>query len=101
MDVPRALAIAAPLPGEEGDAEDILSAGQDIAAREGMRAGAEVIRGRETVDTLVKYVNQHNIDLVVLGFRPDELRGLTQGLCRELYQRVPCAVLVDYIPAEC
>lgn len=100
LEVPRALAIATALPGEEAFAEQFLSQGREHAAGFDAFVTTDVIRGREAVDTFIRYVKQNEIDLVVLGSRVDEVRGLPLAITREIFNRAPCAVLLDHIAAE-
>ncbi len=100
LEVPRALAMATPLPGEEALAEQFLSQGRDQAAGFDAFVTTDVVRGREAVDTLVRYLKQAEIDLVVLGSRADEVRGLPLSVTREIFSRSPCPVLLDHIAAE-
>src|SRR5579872_3621734 len=93
LEVPRALAMATPLPGEEAFAEQFLSQGREQAAGFDAFVTTDVIRGREAVDTLLRYLKQNEIDLVVLGSRADEIRGLPLSMTREILHRAPCAVL--------
>lgn len=99
MEVPRALAMATPLPGEEALAEQFLSEGREQAMQRGVAVGTDVIRGREAVETLLRYLKQNEYDLVVLGSRADEVRGLPLSITREIFRRAPCPVLIDHIGA--
>ena len=99
MEVPRALAMATPLPGEEALAEQFLSQGREQAMQRGVPVGTDVIRGRESVETLLKYLKQNEYDLVILGSRADEVRGLPLSITREIFRRAPCAVLLDHMGA--
>lgn len=100
VDVPRALGLQAALPAEESMAQDILAAGQEAARAWGVSATSEVLRGRESIDTLLKYVAKEDVQVIVLGARPDELRGLPRDMTREIVQRAECPVILDYISAE-
>lgn len=99
MEVPRALAMAAPLPGEEALAEQFLSQARELAMMRDVIVATDVTRGREAVDTLVRYLKQNEFDLVVLGSRADEVRGLPLSITREIFRRAPCAVLLDHVGA--
>ena len=100
MEVPRALAIQASLPGEDAQAQNVLADGLDHARLYGAPASTEVLRGREAAETLLRYVSQQGIDMMVLGARPDEVRGLPSTLTAELFERLSCPIVLDYISAE-
>jgi len=100
IDVPRALALHASLPADESHAQNVLAAGLEATRSWGVHATTEVLRGREAIETLLKFAVEKEIDLLVLGGRPDELRGLTRATTREIVQRAECPVIVDYIAAE-
>src|SRR5579883_1951186 len=97
MEVPRALAMASELPGEQAFAEQFLSQGREYTTGLGIAVTTDVIRGREAVETLVRYLKQNEFDLVVLGSRADEVRGLPVSVTREIFSRSPCDVLLDHI----
>jgi len=100
IEVPRALSIATELPGEEALAEQFLEQARQRAYLSGSTAMTDVLRGREAVETLIRHVRQSEIDLLVLGSRTDEVRGLPISLTRQLLARAPCAVLLDHIGGE-
>ena len=78
----------------------MLAAGLEAARSWGVPATTEVLRGREAIETLLKFTVEKAADLLVLGARPDELRGLTRATTREIVVRAECPVIVDYIAAE-
>jgi nucleotide-binding universal stress UspA family protein len=100
MEVPRALAMATPLPGEEALAEQFLAQGREQAQSFDVPIVVDVIRGRIAIDTLIRYLTQHEIDLLVLGSRADEVRGLPVSITQEIFSRAPCPVILDHIGAE-
>jgi nucleotide-binding universal stress UspA family protein len=97
IEVPRSVALQAAMPVEDGMAEDALGAAVEVAALFGIHAHTEVIRVRDATEGIVKYVTQQSVDLLVLGARADNLRGLPLDQCRGLYQRVTCEVILNYI----
>lgn len=99
MEVPRALAMATPLPGEEAFAEQFLSQGREQAIQRGVAIGTDVIRGREAVETLLRYLRQNEFDLVILGSRADEVRGLPLSITREIFLRAGCSAMLDHMGA--
>ena len=100
IEVPRAFALGAQLPGEEAISARTLSQARRFVEDQGWRATAEVLRGRDMAETVLKYIVQQEIDLLVLGSRPDTVRGLPLDLARDLYDRAPCEAVIDYIAGE-
>jgi nucleotide-binding universal stress UspA family protein len=96
IEVPRAFAIAAMLPGEEALADDVLATGARVVEGFGCRVTTDIQRGREFGETLIKYLAQQDADLLVIGARPDGLRGLPLDLARDIYDRAGIAVILDY-----
>jgi nucleotide-binding universal stress UspA family protein len=100
IEVPRSFALMAALPGDETMAEDTLGYGMEAARSYGIQATAEVVRGREATEALLRHLHDHEGDLLVLGARGDGTRGVPLALCRELYVRAPCEVIVNYLRAS-
>ncbi len=100
IEVPRAFALQAPMPGEDSQAQTVLADGLEEARRCNLDATTEVLRVREVVDGLLKYIDQQEGDLVILGVRPDEVRGLPSDIATQIFRRSPCEVIVDYIADE-
>lgn len=101
LEVPRALPISAPIPYSESIAAKALEDAQAAArAYRGITVEPFVHRTRSARDGILKLITQENIDLMVLGARPDGLRGLPKDLTRELFARAPCEVVLDYIADE-
>jgi len=100
MEVPRAFMLDASLPEAECQAADTLADAQRIV--EGFRIHPIPIvhRVRNPRDGILKLITQEQIDLLVLGVRPDEVRGLPKDLSRELARQVSCEVVIDYIADE-
>ena len=100
VEVPRSVALKASMPVEDGMAEDALGAAVSAAAAFGVHAHTEVLHVREATDGIAKFVASQNFDLIVLGARADGLRGLPLDVCRDLYQKVECEVILNYVGAE-
>jgi nucleotide-binding universal stress UspA family protein len=100
IEVPRSVALQASMPVEDGMAEDALGDAVSAALTFGVTAHTEVIRVREATDGIAKYVAQQGVDLILLGARADGLRGLPLDLCRELYLKVSCEVILNYVGSE-
>jgi len=100
VEVPRSVALQASMPVDDGMAEDALGAAVAAAASFGVTAHTEVLHVREATDGIAKFVTQQGVDLIVLGVREDGLRGLPLQTSRDLYQKVSCEVILNYIGAE-
>jgi nucleotide-binding universal stress UspA family protein len=100
VEVPRSIALHATMPGEDGMAEDALAAAANASTTYGVAAHTEVVHVREATDGIAKFVRQQSVDLIVLGARADGLRGLPLELCRDLYGKADCEVILNYVGAE-
>lgn len=100
VEVPRALPITAALPDSEAVAAQALADAQEAARHFRVKVEPFVHRTRNAREGILKLIAQENIDLMVLGARPDGLRGLPKDLTRELFARAPCEVVLDYIADE-
>ena len=96
IEVPRAFAMAAMLPGEEAMADDVLATGAVTVENYGCKVTTEIQRGLDFSETLIKYAAQHSADLIVLGARSDGLRGLPLHVAREVYDRMTVPVILDF-----
>jgi hypothetical protein len=88
------------MPTEESQAQTVLGDGIEAARRWELSATTETLKVREPIEGLIKFVKQQDIDLLILGIRPDEMRGLSKALTHELCLKSPCQVIVDYIADE-
>ena len=101
IEVPRAFALNASLPGEELLSDNVLTEGARIIENFGCQAAvSEIQRGRDIAGQLLKYLTLQEIDLLVLGSRPDNVRGIPLALARDIYNRAPCRVILDYIAGD-
>lgn len=100
VEVPRALPISAPLPDSESVAATALEDANKAAQQFRVTVEPFVHRTRNAREGILKLIAQENIDLLILGARPDGLRGLPKDLTRELFARAPCEVVLDYIADE-
>ena len=100
LEVPRALPLDAALPEAEIVASSALDDARQAALPFKVSAEPFVHRTRNAADGILKLIAQDNIDLLVLGGRPDGLRGLSRDLNRELFRRATCEVVLDYIADE-
>ena len=100
IEVPRALPLEAALPESEMLAATTLRDGQEAARAYKVPVEAFVHRTRSAPDGILKLIAQEKTDLLVLGGRPDAIRGLPSELLREMFRRAPCEVVLDYIADE-
>jgi nucleotide-binding universal stress UspA family protein len=100
VEVPRALQLDASLPDLEAVAESALGEAEEEARGYSVRVEPFIHRTRSAADGILKLIHQEGIDLLILGSRPDGVRGLPSELTRELFQRAACEVVLDYIADE-
>ncbi len=100
LEVPRALPLEAALPEAEIVASSALDDAREAARPFRVPVEPFVHRTRSAADGILRLIAQENIDLLVLGGRPDGLRGLSKDLTRELFRRATCEVVLDYIADE-
>jgi nucleotide-binding universal stress UspA family protein len=100
LEVPRSLPIEASIPDDEALAASVLADGEDIAGGYHVPVVSTIYRTRNTADGIVKLIREASCDLLVLGARPDEMRGLPRDLTRQLFLSAPCEVVLDYIAGE-
>ena len=100
IEVPRAFALQSPLPDEDVQAQTVLENGLQEARHWNLDVTTEVLRVREITEGLAKHVEQQGIDLLMLGARPDEVRGLPRELIRDIVDKMTCEVIVDFISDE-
>lgn len=98
--VPRALPLEAALPESEMLAAITLRDAQEAARAYKVPVEAFVHRTRSAPEGILKLIAQEKTDLLILGGRPDAIRGLPKELLRELFRRAPCEVVMDYIADE-
>lgn len=100
LEVPRSLVIDAAVPDSEALAGSVLKDGEDIAREFHVTVVSTVYRARNAAEGILKLVKEAECDLLVLGARPDETRGLPRELTKQLFTTAPCEVIVDYIAGE-
>ena len=100
LEVPRSLALEALLPEAEEMADNALRIAQQAAIPFKVKTEVFVHRTRSARDGILRLIVQENVDLLILGGRPDGNRGLPNDLARELFQSAPCEVVADYIAGE-
>ncbi len=100
LEVPRSFALEALLPEEEIVASEALSVAQADLTSCRIPIQASVQRARSVRDGILKIIAQDNIDLLVLGTRVDEQRGLPRDLARDLFYAAPCEVIIDHVAGD-
>ena len=100
IEVPRALPLDAALPDIEEVAANALNIAERAAIPYKVNVTSAIHRTRKAYDRILTLIPEEKIDLLVLGARPDRLRGLPGEMARELFLAAPCEVVVDYIANE-
>jgi len=100
LEVPRSMVIDASIPDAEALAASVLQDGEEIARQYKVPVISTVYRTRNAEDGVLKLVKEAECDLLVLGARPDEARGLARDMTRSLFQSATCEVVLDYIAGE-
>lgn len=100
IEVPRILPLDAALPDAESVAANALNIAERAAMPYKVQVESVIHRTRKAKERILSLIAEERIDLLVLGARPDRLRGLPGDMTRELFFAAPCEVLVDYIANE-
>ena len=100
IEVPRILPLDAALPDAESVAANALNIAERAAVPYGVSVQSVIHRTRNAKDRILSLIAEEKADLLILGGRPDRLRGLPAELNRELFFAAPCEVLVNYIANE-
>jgi len=100
IEVPRALPLEAAMPYAEEVAANALNIAERAAIPYKVNVESVIHRTRVAKDRILSLIPEEKIDLLVLGARPDRLRGLPGEMARELFLAAPCEVVVDYIANE-
>lgn len=100
IEVPRALPLDAALPYAEEVAANALNIAERAAIPYKVPVESVIHRTRKAQDRILTLIPEEQVDLLVLGARPDRLRGLPGEMARELFLAAPCEVVVDYIANE-
>ncbi len=100
IEVPRILPLEASLPDAESVAANALNLAERAAVPYNVQIESVIHRTRKAKERILSLIAEERVDLLVLGGRPDRLRGLPGDLARELFLAAPCEVIVDYIANE-
>lgn len=88
------------MPDDEAVAAQVLHDGEEIVHLHKVAVVSTVYRTRNAADGMLKLIKEAECDLLVLGARPDEMRGLPRDLTRHLFQAATCEVVLDFIAGE-
>jgi len=99
-EVPRALSLEAQRAEEELEAQIALEDAQSVSRQAKIQATIQTRRTRDAVEAIVKMVTEESASLIVLGAHPGADDGLPAEITRDLFFRVPCEVVVDYVPTR-
>lgn len=100
IEVPRILPLDAALPDAESVAANALNLAERAAVPYKVQVESVIHRTRKAKERILSLITEEKVDLLILGGRPDRLRGLSSELTRELFFAAPCEVIVDYIANE-
>ncbi|MGO8673037.1 MAG: universal stress protein [Capsulimonadaceae bacterium] len=100
MEIPRSLPLNASIPDLEALAASVLKDGEDVARQYHVPVISTVHRMRAACEGVLKLLAEADCDLLVLGARPDETRGLPRDVARRLFECAPSEVVLDYIAGE-
>ena len=100
IEVPRVLPLDAALPDAESVAANALNIAERAAMPYNVQVESVIHRTRKAKERILSLIAEERVDLLILGARPDRLRGLPGDMTRELFFAAPCEVLVDYIANE-
>ena len=100
IEVPRILPLDASMPDAESVAANALNIAERAAMPYKVRVESVIHRTRKAHERILSLIAEEHVDLLVLGGRPDRLRGLPGDMARELFLAAPCEVIFDYIAKE-
>lgn len=100
MEIPRSMVLNAQMPEVEELAASVLQRGEEIVRQYRVPVISSIYRTRSADDGILKLVHEAECDLLVLGARPDETRGLPRELTQQLFRAATCEVVLDYIAGE-
>jgi nucleotide-binding universal stress UspA family protein len=100
LEVPRAFMLDASMPEAECIAGDILADAEQVAEAFNIHPISMVHRVRNPMEGILKLISEEQFDLLVIGARPDETRGLPREFSRDLALAARCEVIIDYIADE-
>lgn len=97
IEVPRTLALDAPMPTEEGEANRALTQAAEQVKRQGLQAATQVRKSRTTLDETLRAIQEEKADLTVVTIPPDPRNAGTPysslALTNEMTRRAACEVV--------
>lgn len=97
LEVPRALALSAPLAELEQEAKELLDAAEAMVLKEGLAPCKYMRRSREVPLGIIEAAQQLKADLMIVGI-PPEAAGEYTHLIEALLKRAPCEVIINRTP---
>lgn len=97
VEVHRSLSIDEVQPEAEQIALNTLSAGEAVVKSFHVPVETRIFHTRNVREGIRKLIQQEAVDLLILGRRHDDLRGLQRDVAKDLFDEAPCEVIVDYI----
>jgi nucleotide-binding universal stress UspA family protein len=100
MEVPRAFPLDADQPEEELIADRVLADAEAVVRSFHVPVRTTVTRTRTVREGILKLIHNEEVDLLVLGRRYDDARGISRELATELFEEAPCEVIVDFVAGQ-
>jgi nucleotide-binding universal stress UspA family protein len=100
LEVPRALPLDAEQPEEDNIAGHELAEAEAVVRSFHVPVRTLVTRTRTVREGILKLIHNEEVDLLVLGRRHDNARGILRELATELFEEAPCEVIVDYVAGQ-
>jgi nucleotide-binding universal stress UspA family protein len=100
IEVPRTFSLDADQPEEELIAEGVLADAEAIVRSFHVPVKTTITRTRTVRDGIIKLIQNEEVDLLVLGRRHDDARGILRELATELFEQAPCEVIVDFVAGQ-
>ena len=97
IEVPRTLPLGAPLPDAEGKAQGAINRARAIVELHKLPVAETIERAREAGDGILKAAKDRDVDVIVMGIRPElsiakDVLGRTSDY---LLRKAPCEVVLD------
>lgn len=99
LEVPRSLAITAPLGEQEQVARQIIERAEGVMRKEGFMATPYIERGRDYSQTLLEAAKNLSADVIVVGLPSIETNDSLADVAKTLLKRAPCEVVVSRTPS--
>jgi len=102
LEVPRTLPLGAPMPQEEGRANEALEMARTIVDLHGLPSKMKVLRARVAGQEIVREAAEQRVDMIIVGMKPG------MGVAHEdfartmdvLLRKAPCELLIDRVTEE-